>query len=417
VVDVFIAILVLIGAGLIATTKRAYRIRRSRPVAALVAGGWMSVLIGVLLGPAALDLIDRDAIFDAVPLLAVGLGWIGFLVGLQLRLSVLRALPRIVYRMVAADGVMTLLVFGAIATVALVQWTPPVSAATLLLPVVFIVASSLGWSVETRSLGLRFDERQTVLIRATGALSAVVAIVLFGLATKAVETVPIDEVRFVPGRSLLKLLHSLAVALAIGVVGRLLIRMAGTGRGQQFTVFLGIVAFVAGSAKQLDVSPLITALGAGIVITNIRSAELQEFANFILRAEHTFAILFGLLTGLLLEPVYAPVMLLAALALVLARVLLKPLIFRVAHHQTDEVSLVGDETEHRSKVYLAAARQNPIMLALGVSLVLIEPSPFHKELLGIMVFVGAFAEIITGVAARSRRVELLEQERAEGATS
>lgn len=392
--DVFIPILVLIGAGLLASSRPAYRLRRSRPATVLVAGGWISVLAGVLLGPSVSGLIDRDSIFDAVPLLALGLGWIGMLVGLQFRWSLLRSLPRAVWITVASDFLVSAAVFGTLAFFLLSRWLPEPTPPLLVVPFVFLVAGSLGWSVETRSLGMQFDRRPIVLVRASGALAGGLAILAFGIATKLVAVDGAGVLQLTPDRAALKLMHSVLLAIAIGVVGRGMIRLAGSSQGHQFTVFLGLVAFIAGSANQLDCSPLITAMGTGAVIANIRSQGVQQFETFIFRAEHTFAILFGLLTGLLLEPVTQPILLLAALAFVAARAVFKPLVMGLGFLSVRPEWSLDRHSGMLPLLRIGACRQAPLMLALGVSLVLVEPSTFHKELLGLLVLVGIASELM-----------------------
>lgn len=327
------------------------------------------------------------------------------MVGLQLRLSLLKELPRVVYTVVAADAALTLTIFATLTVAALAIWIPDPSPATVLLPAGFIVAASLGWSLESRSLGAGFDHRLVMLLRAAGALSGVLAILLFGLASKAVERDPQGLLQLTASRAVLKLIHSIALAVAIGYIGRFMIRIAGTSLGNQLAVFLGIVAFIAGSAKQIDASPLITALVAGAVITNMDSAGFRKFETFIYKAEHTFAILFGILAGVFLEPVYALAPLGLAAALILARALLKPVVFRRVAIASHDRSPEGDPLPADSVLYLAAGRQSPLMLALAVSLILIEPSDFHKELLALMVVVGIAAEYLPAVAGRRRTKE------------
>jgi hypothetical protein len=400
---------VLIAAGLLATTKPAYRIRRSRPVAALVSGGWISVLAGVLLGPAALGLIDREPIYQSIPLLALGLGWIGFMVGLQLRFSLLKDLPPVVYRVAAADFILTLTLFAAVAFAALAIWIPEPAPAQLALPIAFIVACSLGWSLESRSLGAGFDERLVLLLRASGAILGIAAVIIFGLASKLVERDPAGLLQFTPTRAALKMVHTVALALAVGFIGRYMLRLAGANPGHQLAVFLGLVAFTAGSAKQLDASPLIAAALAGAVVANIETAGFRQFETFIYKAEHTVAILFGLLAGLLLDPVLALPAIGLAFALLVARAALKPLLFRRVALSSRDRSPAGEPLPVRSAIYTAAGRQSPLMLALGVSLVLVEPSVFHKQLLAIMVVAGVLAEIVPAVASRRRSARLAQE--------
>jgi hypothetical protein len=275
-------------------------------------------------------------------------------------------------------------------------------------PAAFIVAASLGWTLESRSLGSGFDERLVLLLRASGALLGVLAIALFGVTTKLVERDPEAALRFTPDRAALKLLHTVALALAVGFIGRFMIRLAGTSVGYQLAIFLGLVAFTAGSAKQIDASPLIAAMLAGGVVANVPGAGFRQFESFIYKAEHTFAIFFGILAGLLLEPTYALPPLALIATLVLLRTLLKPGLLRRVALSSGDRSLHGQPLPERSLVYLAAARQSPLMLALGVSLILIEPSIFHKQLLAVMVAAGALAELLPAVASRRRASSLGE---------
>ncbi len=392
----------LIAVSLLATSKRAYRIRRSRPVAALLAGGWISVFIGVLLGPAGLGLLDREPIYQSVPLLTLGLGWIGFMVGSQLQWSLLQTLPRVVYGAAAADAVVTTVLVGTVAVIGLSFWIPEARAAQLALPAVFIVASSLGWALESRSLGENADERLAVLLRASGALLGVLAIALFGVATTFVERAPDALLRFAGDRAALKLLHTIAVAVAVGFIGRFMINMAGANTGYQLAIFLGLVAFTAGSAEQLDASPLIAAMLAGAVVANLPGSGFRRFETFIYKAEHTFAILFGVLAGLFLEPTYAIAPLALIAALVALRLLVKPALLRRVAVTSGDRSLHGRPLPDRSLVYLAAARQSPLMLALAVSLILIEPSNFHRRLLAVMVAVAVLSELLPLFGSRLR---------------
>jgi len=404
---------VLVVAGLLATARPAYRIRRSRPVAALVSGGWISVLTGVLLGPAGFGVIQRAPIYQSIPLLALGLGWIGFMVGLQLRFSLLKKLPPVVYRAALADALLTLTLGSAFALAAFAIWIPEPAAASLALPLAFVVAASLGWSLESRSLGAGFDERLVLLLRASGALLGVLAVVLFGFASMLVERDPAGTLHFTPGRAGLKMIHTLALALAIGFIGRAMLRLAGSSPGHQLAVFLGLVAFTAGSAEQLDASPLFAAALAGAVVANIDTAGFRQFETFINKTEHIVAILFGILAGLLLEPTLALPALALAGALILFRPLLKPPLFRRVALASRDRSPAGAPLPERSTIYTAAGRQSPLMLALGVSLVLIEPSIFHKQLLALMVVVGVAAEVVPAFASRRRAARLARE--AEGA--
>lgn len=392
--EVFLAILGLFIVGLLGTSRFAYRFRRSRFMAALVGGGWLSVVVGALLGPEVTGLITRETVYQTVPLLTVGLGWIGFIVGFQIRLSLLKQIPASMYTAVVLDAAITVAAVGALAYVGLRTWVGDAPLPELWLALAVLVTATLGWKMELRSVRLNRVAAASMSLRVSGSLLAVLAIVIFGIATKAVGRDPDGTMVFLPERGTLKLVHTLLLAGAIGVVGRILIRLAGSKFGHQLAVFLGIVAFTAGSAKQIGVSPLITTMLAGFVFANVNARGLVAFERFIFRAEHAMAVVFGMLAGILLDPSIGPPGVLLACALVVLRAIYKPLIVR----KTYRGGPGGPDPDTREALGFATVRQSPLMLVLGVSLLLVEPSIFHKQILSVLVIAGIMSEFIPVIA-------------------
>lgn len=408
--NVFLVILGLIAAGLLATSKPAYRLRRHRFVATIISGGWLSLLIGVILGPAVTGIVTRESVFHSIPLLVVGLGWVGFMIGFQIRSSVLFKLPAAVYRILLADVALTVVLMGVIAYTGLRLWLDDAPLVELWLPISFIITASIGWKLESRSVATGANEHLAAIIQIVGTLGSAISIIIFGLATKAVERNPEGLLLFEPDRAMLKALHTVLLALALGIIGRFITRLAGQRPGHQFTAFLGIVAFAAGSAKQIDVSPLFTAMLTGAVVANIKGMRLRQFETFIIKAEHVLAILFGILAGILLEPRMAPAAFILALALVIARGGAKPVLFRRIALLENAGMPEDKKLPAHSPLYLAAARQSPIMLVLAVSLVIIEPSILNKQLLALMAIVGVLSEFAPLLAHRDHHVALDAEE-------
>ena len=402
--DIYVAILVCVIAGIVWTTRTAYRFRRRRTVAAFVSGGWFSVFIGVLLGSSGFDLIARESVVQTVPLVAVTLSAIGFMVGFQLRLPVLREVPVGMYRAVVVDVILTALLAGGIGLAGLRIWLPEATTAELWLPMAFIIAASLGWSLETRSLGSNLQPQTTMFVRVTGALLTVAAVLLFGLASKAVERDASGVLQFGFDRAMLKLLYSFALASVVGFVGRSMIGLAADRPGHQLAVFIGLIAFTAGSAKQLDTSPLLSSMLAGVVMANLRAPGVRKFEAFIGQAEHAISVFFGVLVGILMHISWELTPLVFGIALFAGRALAKPATIRVsgaerANAATDPGGIA------RTRLAFATIRQNPIMLAIGVSLILIEPSIFHKELVTILVLAGVLCEIQVSLVLRHSRID------------
>ncbi|MCA9311009.1 MAG: hypothetical protein KDA21_07375 [Phycisphaerales bacterium] len=412
--EIFIAILVCVALGLAWTSRPAYRLRRRRTVAAFVSGGWVSVFVGITLGPSGFGFISREAVLESVPLIAAALGAVGFMIGFQMRGSVLRTIPASFYRAAAADILLTAALVGGIGLLGLRIWVPGASAAELWLPMAFLIAASFGWSMETRSLGSTASPHLGLWVRVTGALLGIAALVCFGMASKAVERDAFGILHFSTDRALLKVLHTVVLALAIGFLGRFMIGLASDRAGHQFAVFLGLIAFTAGSAKQLDTSPLFSSLLAGAVMANLKAPGLRTFESFIARGEHVMGVFFGVLVGILLrvDLGLAPVML--GVAIFAVRTIVKPGVVRAESPDLHELS-VPEQAACRMRLAGAVIRQSPIMLALGVSLILIEPSAFHKQLVSVVVLTGILCETQVALMLHQRRSRAAGSEAAAAA--
>ena len=418
--DIFLAILIVIGLGLLSSGRVTYRLRRSRLMVVLLSGGWLAIFVGMLLGPnffpligvteAETTLVSPRALLESTPLLMMGLGWIGVMVGLQLRWEVVRSLSAGIWKVLLADASLSILLFGGIALVGIHLWTDADALAPIWPGVLLLTAGSIGWSMETRSLRManatETDARLDTLIRATGALGGVLAVTVLGLGYKIVT-------RDADGAFVFDLTGAIGRAALIGVLavlvallGRFAIGLAGKDRGHQLVVFLGIVVFVAGIATQLDLPPVFAAMLTGVILVNLKGNTIEGFEKFIVKAEFTVATIFALLAGILLDPRIGLPGLALALVIALARILVKPAFTRWAARRSDEQEprLPAD-----SPLYLGAARQHPIFLALAVSVVLLEPSAFNARLLTIVILSGLLCELLPIFARRAGGRALVDE--------
>lgn len=405
----FLSIAALLVIALLATSKRFYRLRRSRFGAAAIAGGWLATGVGTLLGPAVGGLITTDAVFRATPLLSVGLGWIGLMVGLQARRDVLSKLPAVIWKLAGLDALLTVLVIGA-ALFGLSMLIKQPDAAGFTIAFTLLAAASIGWSMETRSLGIESSvegQKRAVLLRASGGLSAIFAVALFGLAA-AILIVPAPE-QLADGvpRSIAMRLLSLGCACAVGallaVVAKEALRLAGNHRAEMLVVFLGVVGLAAGISADLGVSPLLPAMITGATLANLRTsgpsdsiANTAVFGRFILQAEHVVATIFALLAGVLLDPrVFLPGAAVVA-TIVLVRILTKPAVFAMINPSS------ATDRDSSWLARTATIRQSPVAVALAVSLVVLASVEDAQRLLTIVVLVGIACDLLATIAARRR---------------
>jgi len=399
---IFAAVALVIFLALIATSRRFFRLQRNRNIAGLLAGGWPAIAIGFFLGPHGAHIISGDTLLEVRPLLIIGLGWIGFLVGMQARKEILAAAPRNLWYWVSLDAVVSLALTGCIAWMLLQRLVPHgrETVIWMLLPVLVLGACALGWSPETRSLLVRHSEptrRLAVLIRAGSGLSAIFAIAIFGLIYKLAGRTVTGDVAFTPIRLAIAVAASLGIATLVGLGARFMLHQAGRSRPDLLVVFIGVVAIVAGTAVDLTAAPLFTAMLTGVVVANLAGPALRDFERFIAQAEQPVALMFWLLAGVLLETELGAWLWALVAALVSFRVLVKPLLMRATLR--DAVRHLPSDSPLRA----APIRQSPIAVALAVALVLAEASAFHRMLLTLVVLVGLLSDLVPMLFAATRR--------------
>jgi len=82
----------------VSLSRPAARLARWPLASALLGGGWIALLAGTLLGPGGFGLLHRESLIELRPLTQLGLAWIGLLVGLQMKRSLLALVPNSLWR-------------------------------------------------------------------------------------------------------------------------------------------------------------------------------------------------------------------------------------------------------------------------------------------------------------------------------
>jgi len=405
--ELFIASLIVVTVALLTSSSRlALRMRRSRLLTLLSSGGWIPLGAGVLIQFAGRDLSLGEMLLDARPLIVTALGWIGLMVGMQARRDVLRSLPLRVWKMAVVDAIVSFVVLGMFAYVMLLLWSGnPFGNATLgiIVPALMLAAGGIGWSLETRSLASNqcvLDEQASILLRACGSLGVIFAISIFGITELFAGLSNHGAWSFDPLGVLRNAATILALAISMGFIGRYGLRFAGRNRPEQLAVFLGLVAFVAGIASQLDISPLFAAMLTGVVIANLAGKDLRIFERFIYQAEPVVGAVFALLAGLLMKIEIGLIEIGIALGIVALRAIIKPMLFK-ALGRDHGTPMKGWES-------IAPIRQGRLAIALGVSLFLVVPSDLTARLITIIVIAGLACDLLT--MAIMRASESNEQE-------
>ncbi len=404
---IFLALVALGGLSIAAGSPLGRRLHRNRAVAALAAGGWFAVLAGAAIGPAGLDVIDAAIFAEVRPLLVVALGWVGLIVGLQLRLRVLQAVPNVVWRWVLVDAAVSASIAIALGLAACGWWIEgffelaaesPGLVIAIVPAIAALAASNLGWAPETRSLRIELSDRTrriAVLVSAGAGLASVIAVATLGLtALPIAETT--EAVSFDARLGLVRLGVLAGIAVLAGTAARFLLGSIERNSPQMLVVLLGLVCLVGGIADAAGIPPLLSGLLAGVVIANLPEGPSRELESVLRRGETAGAILLYAVAGVLatFEPGWGAVLL--ALGLAASRTLLKTAWMSAALRGG------GEELPRGTPLRLATVRQAPIAVAIAVSLVLVEDSQLSRTILSVVVLTGLLSSLVAPLRSLQR---------------
>ncbi|MGA1517092.1 MAG: hypothetical protein ACO396_04905, partial [Phycisphaerales bacterium] len=366
-----------------------------------------AVLAGAAIGPAGLDVIDAAIFAEVRPLLVVALGWVGLIVGLQLRLRVLQAVPNVVWRWVLVDAAVSASIAIALGLAACGWWIEgffelaaesPGLVIAIVPAIAALAASNLGWAPETRSLRIELSDRTrriAVLVSAGAGLASVIAVATLGLtALPIAETT--EAVSFDARLGLVRLGVLAGIAVLAGTAARFLLGSIERNSPQMLVVLLGLVCLVGGIADAAGIPPLLSGLLAGVVIANLPEGPSRELESVLRRGETAGAILLYAVAGVLatFEPGWGAVLL--ALGLAASRTLLKTAWMSAALRGG------GEELPRGTPLRLATVRQAPIAVAIAVSLVLVEDSQLSRTILSVVVLTGLLSSLVAPLRSLQR---------------
>lgn len=279
-----IAVLILIG-----QRKSFVRLRM------LYVTGTEFLVIGFLLGDHFVGLLDQSALRGLAPVIGLGLGWIGFLYGLQFEWRVLRRFPAhyfvasqiqaiVVLAVVFPPAYLLLKAFGAGSLSALVAAAVVAAAASCSAPTVLALMSR-----DTRVRRLRI----TKVLNYVASVDDLPGLTVLGVAFSFLNRYSLIGVeRFL-------VIQWLALSLGLGVlVGFLfayVVRYARTDE-ELLVVLLGAVFLGAGTATYLNLSPLFVNLVAGVVVVNV-STRAHRIVAFVHHPERPIYLAFLVVAG------------------------------------------------------------------------------------------------------------------------
>lgn len=270
-----------------------------------------ALVLGAISGPMVLGVLDADGLTALEPLLSVISGFIGFLVGLPLRLRGRAKLPMrdVAFGLTTMLGITLCVGGGAFAVLAGLPTFSELDPGQLHPIDILIAAGTLGFGAAV--CGAEGVQRAVLHMRSAGpvsrilprgaALTQVLAILGFGVliaSTRASDRFGSTELDAWAWSSI-----NIAAGLASGVIFHVFVGAQAT-RDQLFVATIGLVCLASGIAHALHFSPLFLGLVAGATVANLSPCAPRLHAA-VERLQHPIYTLLLLMAGAQWKPLSA----------------------------------------------------------------------------------------------------------------
>ncbi len=291
-----IGVLVLVLLGLMGARFTFNEARAPFGSRLLISSGTHFIFLGFLMGANVFGLLTAQVLDQLYPFMALGLGWIGLLFGIQLDRRQLAFFPPVFLIVTVIQGIAAFVLFLLVALG--IGWalaaTPELEIAALTAAATACVSTPAGVAVLSRSFLVRGPvSRLTFFIASVDAVVGIAALqVAYALRHPSTRG-PLSSGGW----------EWIAVALAAGIVFGVFFLWLTRPKPsrEELTLFLlGLVVFAAGAALYLGVSPLFVTMIAGAVIANLSPSRRRVFR--ILQAwEKPIYVILLILAGALLR--------------------------------------------------------------------------------------------------------------------
>lgn len=280
----------------------------------LLTTGVHFLVLGYLLGPGGLGLFGGDGITRLQPLVALGLGWVGLLFGMQLDRESLRQFPPSFHLLALGQAAVAFGLFLGMAMAALhllghggaearvMAWGAAATACMATPAGVAMVSTSFLARGRLREL-LFFIASLDALV---GVVALQVAYALYPSGTLMAGAAPRPAVLLV--------LLALGLGIVCGVVLVWLLRPR-PGKEELVVYLLGVTALASGTALHLQLSPVFVCVVMGAVVANLDPDRTRVYQALERWEKPIYVVLLLLVGALMTIPTWWVVPLAAAYAL------------------------------------------------------------------------------------------------------
>ncbi len=414
--------------GFISSRLTLFRSEFSLGFRYIMFAGTEYLFIGLILGPHGTDVLTQEALNQLTPILSLGLGWIGLLIGLQFDRQIIQRISPHIWKIGITISLITFLFVGIslylIRYFFLFSIPGPLNEDNALFVYPQLAKVSfcfiLGWAATsstysslallkrsadargeaTKMLQLLTDIRTPFALLGMGFWYCLfhvsnVANIRRVPTSKAITSelpqsttktellwseMEIPEQSFIP--PIMNGFMWLTLTILLGILLGWILHYLTSKRMQNnemLLVFSGAVIFSAGLATYLHLSPLFVNFVMGLTLTNLPNFSRGRVSNLMTEQEKPFFVVFMILVGAM-WPVIIPVVIMISLLYCLFRIMGLYVGMKLANSL-----FLKSEKKNMQRLGLAMIPQGGVAIALVVDYILIYPSPHADMVLGVVI--------------------------------
>ena len=275
--------------------RRVVRLQERLGLGGVIAAGFPFIFLGLIARQPEVGVLTEDVLVRLQPILHFGLGWLGFIIGAQLDIRVLDKVPTgtaylILVEALAPFAVTAVAVGGAMIAIGGASWSDPNFWRDMIL---LGAAAAMTAPRRFRGFANRTWREGRGVDHLLAQLDEIVGVV--GLLFVAAYFRPDVAVGWqLPGTAWVFV--SIGLGVVIGVLIFAMVRVP-VSNAEFLAVVLGSIAFGAGLAGYLFLSPIVVCFIAGALLTNFPCEQRESIFRILNHLERPIHLLFLIIVG------------------------------------------------------------------------------------------------------------------------
>ncbi len=294
IIKLVLGLLAIFVVAYVGSHKKVVRAQERLGIGGVIAAGFPFVALGVIVRQPEIGILTPEVVDRMRPLLHFGLGWLGFIIGAQLDIRVLDRVPTGTAYLILVEAIgpfaITAAGCGAVMIAFGLSWKDPAlwrdviilgAAAAMTAPRKFRGFANRTWR-EGRSVDVLLGQLDELV----GVIGLLFITSYFRDDTVTAWQIPSTAWVFV----------SLGLGVAIGMLIFAMVRVPQSN-AEFLAVVVGAIAFAAGLAGFLHLSPIVICFLAGALVTNFPNEQRDSVFRILNHLERPVHLLFLIVAG------------------------------------------------------------------------------------------------------------------------